>query len=245
MEYIFDNTHSLGKNLYSGTRYKFFGELYQQVNGNFDNLAIIGVDFRNYFKIHRNLIWANRFAASTNFGSSRLIYYLGGVDNWTNVTPLKTPTFIPLSEIRIDESKNYVYQTVATNMRGFSQNIRNGTSFALINSEIRWPVIKYLANFPISNSFLENFQVVGFFDIGTAWSGPHPWAKQNAYDNDIIERNPITIIIDANRDPIVAGYGFGVRSQLFGYFIRLDWAWGIENYQLLPRVFYLSLSLDF
>ncbi|MBN2347637.1 MAG: PD40 domain-containing protein [Bacteroidales bacterium] len=245
MEYIFDNTHSLGKNLYSGTRYKFFGELYQQVNGNFDNLAIVGVDFRNYFKIHRNLIWANRFAASTNFGSSRLIYYLGGVDNWTNITPLKTPTFIPLNEIRIDETKNYVYQTVATNMRGFSQNIRNGTSFALFNSEIRWPVIKYLANFPISNSFLENFQVVGFFDIGTAWSGPHPWAKQNAYDNDIIERNPITIIIDANRDPIVAGYGFGVRSQLFGYFIRLDWAWGIENYELLPRVFYLSLSLDF
>jgi hypothetical protein len=43
----------------------------------------------------------------------------------------------------------------------------------------------------------------------------------------------------------VAGYGFGLRSQLLGYFVRLDWAWGIENNQIRPRVFYFSLSLDF
>ncbi len=245
MEYIFDNTRPLGINILAGTRYKIFGELYQQVNDNFDNLIVLGADFRHYTRIHRNLIWANRFAASTSLGSSRLIYYLGGVDNWTNLTPYKIPTFIPLSEIRIDETQNYAYQAVATNTRGFSQNIRNGNSFALINSEIRWPIIKYIANYPLSNSFLENLQVVGFFDIGTAWSGPHPWAGQNAYNNDIIEHPPITITIDAGRDPVVAGYGAGVRSQLFGYFIRLDWAWGIENYQLLPRVFYFSLSLDF
>jgi hypothetical protein len=244
-EYIFDNSRSLGLNLYGGTRMKIFGEYYQQLNESYDNLFVVGIDVRHYIVLHRNLIWANRFASSTSFGSARLIYYLGGVDNWTNVTPYKTPTFIPLSEIRIDEDENYVYQAVATNMRGFSQNIRNGNSFALINSEIRWPVISYLVNHPLSNAFLQNFQVVGFFDIGTAWSGLHPWSGKNAYDNDIIEQPPIEVEIDAQREPIVAGYGFGVRSQLFGYFVRLDWAWGIENMQVLPRVFYLSLCLDF
>ena len=203
------------------------------------------MDFRNYIRLHRSLIWANRFAASTSLGSSRLIYYLGGVDNWTNITPLKNPTFIPLSEIRINPTRNYAYQAVATNMRGFSQNIRNGESFALINSEIRWPIIRYFMNYPLSNSFLENFQVIGFFDIGTAWSGNTPWSGQNAYDYDIIQQGPVKVTIDTNRDPIVAGYGFGVRSQLFGYFVRLDWAWGIENYQILPHIFYLSLALDF
>ena len=244
-EYIFDNTRSLGINLYGGTRFKIFGEYYQRLNGTYDYLFVAGADFRHYIVLHRNLIWANRFATSTSFGSGRLIYYLGGVDNWTNLTPVKTPTFIPLSEIRIDETQNYVFQAVATNMRGFSQNIRNGNSFALINSEIRWPIIRYLVNHPLSNAFLQNFQAVGFFDIGTAWSGLHPWSGKNAYDNDIIDQNPILIEIDADREPIVAGYGFGVRSQLFGYFIRLDWAWGIENMQVLPRVFYLSLCLDF
>ncbi|UCH13628.1 MAG: PD40 domain-containing protein [Bacteroidales bacterium] len=248
-EYIFDNTRSLGLNLPSGTRYKLFAELYQQVNDRFDDLVVLGADFRHYVRIHRNLIWANRFAASTSQGSSRLIYYLGGVDNWTNLTPFKVPTFIPLSEIPINTEANYVYQTVATNLRGFSQNIRNGNSFALINSEIRWPVFKYIANYPISNSFLENFQIVGFFDIGTAWSGITPWAKENAYDKQVIPEdgngNPITIIIDTDREPIVAGYGFGFRSQLLGYFIRLDWAWGIEDNKILDRIFYFSLSLDF
>jgi hypothetical protein len=249
VEYIFDNTRSLGMNLPNGTRYKLFGELYQQVNGSFDDLAVLGVDFRHYIKIHRNLIWANRFAASTSQGSSKLVYYLGGVDNWTNITPFKVPTFIPLSEIPINTEANYAYQAVATNMRGFSQNVRNGNNFALINSEIRWPIIKYIANYPISNSFLENFQIVGFFDIGTAWSGLTPWSKKNAYDKQVIPAdgngNPITIIIDTNREPVVAGYGVGVRSQLLGYFVRLDWAWGIEDSKIRDRIFYFSLSLDF
>lgn len=251
-EYIFDNTRSLGKNLYGGSRFKIFGEYYQQISGTYNNLFAVGVDFRNYIVIHRNLILANRFAASKSFGSGKIIYYLGGVDNWTNFTQYKNPTFIPLTEIRIDESENYEYQAVATNMRGFSQNIRNGSSFALINSEIRWPIISYLANHPISNAFVENFQVVGFFDVGTAWSGSNPWSGENAYETDIIPEGstkddikPYIIEIDANRKPVVAGYGFGLRSQLLGYFIRLDWAWGIENNQVLPRIFYFSLSLDF
>jgi hypothetical protein len=106
-------------------------------------------------------------------------------------------------------------------------------------------MISYLFNYPLSNKFLENFQLVGFFDIGTAWSGLHPWSGKNAYNNDIIQQGPITIEIDANREPIVAGYGFGIRSVLFGYFFRLDWAWGIENMQVLPHITYISLCLDF
>lgn len=243
-EYIFDNTRSLGLNLPAGTRFKLFVEAYQQLNKPYDNLYVTGADFRHYFVLHRNLIWANRFAASTSYGSSRLIYYLGGVDNWTNFSS-RNPTFIPLSEIRLTPGKNYAFQTVATNLRGFSQNIRNGASFMLINSEIRWPIIRYLANYPLSNAFLENFQAVGFFDIGTAWSGFSPWAKQNGYDRDYVFRGNTEVEIDAQRDPLVAGYGFGLRSQLLGYFIRLDWAWGIENLQVLPRVFYFSLALDF
>lgn len=87
--------------------------------------------------------------------------------------------------------------------------------------------------------------IVGFGDIGTAWNGVHPWSGENAYDNEVIESGPLTITIDSNRQPIVAGYGVGVRSQLLGYWIRLDWAWGIENNIILPRIFYFSMNLDF
>jgi hypothetical protein len=87
---------------------------------------------------------------------------------------------------------------------------------------------------------------VGFFDIGTAWSGPNPFSDNNALFRQEIYNYPIKVTIINQNDPIVAGYGFGFRSQLFGYYVRVDWAWGIENgYVHKNSIFYLSLSLDF
>ncbi len=245
LAYVFDNTRYLGQNLHHGTRIKAFVEAHQQFNGEKYDLYNVGLDARHYVKIHRTLIWANRFAAGASFGRSRLIYYLGSVDNWINLST-KVQQFD--QSVPIDYSKNYVYQTLATNMRGFTQNIRNGDRFAVLNTELRWPMIRYFANHPLSNNFLNNFMVVGFADLGTAWNGLHPWSGENAYDNEVIPdppAPPLTITIDSNREPLVAGYGFGFRSMLLGYWIRLDWAWGIENNIILPRIFYFSMNLDF
>jgi len=248
LELIFDNIKSLGTNLNEGTRFKIFAEAYRQINARESDLYVVGGDFRHYIRIHRTLIWANRFAASGSFGRSPLIYYLGGVDNWTNLLQLRTPTFD--QSVDIDYTRNYSYQAVATNLRGFSQNIRNGSNFAVINSEIRWPLFRYFANHPLSSAFLNDFQIVGFGDIGSAWTGLHPYTGQNAWDTETIPPNPepgtpVVVKINSNRSPVVGGFGVGVRSKLFGYFIRLDWAWGVENLEIQPRIFYLSLSLDF
>lgn len=242
-ELIFDNTRVLGTNLYSGMRFKIFGEAYRQVNKAKSDLFVVGGDFRYYIRIHRTLIWANRFAASASFGRSRLIYYLGSVDNWINLNQSKVPTFN--QSVAIDYTRNYAYQALATNVRGFSQNIRNGNNFAVFNTELRWPIFRYLLGHPLSSGFLNTFQVVGFADVGSAWTGLHPFTDENAWDTEVIRNGPMTITLDSYRDPIVAGYGFGVRSRVLGYFIRLDWAWGVENMEVQPRMFYLSLSLDF
>jgi hypothetical protein len=242
LELIFDNTRSLGINIYSGSRYKVFGEAYKQINLGKSDLFVLGADFRHYQVIHRNLIFASRFAGSTSFGGSRLIYYLGSVDNWINLSS-KVPTFD--NSIRIDQQEKYAYQTLATNMRGFVQNVRNGNNFAVINNEIRWPFIKYFANYPISSNFWSSLQAIGFLDIGSAWTGLSPYSGKNAYDYDVVPYGNLTVTIESNRSPIVYGYGFGVRAQLLGYFMRFDWAWGVENKVVLPQIFYFSLSLDF
>jgi hypothetical protein len=242
-ELIFDNTRVLGTNLYSGMRFKVFGEAYRQLNRAKSDLFVVGGDFRHYTRIHRTLIWANRFATSASFGRSPLIYYLGSVDNWINLFQQRVPTFD--ESVAIDYTKNYAYQALATNLRGFSQNIRNGNNFAVFNTELRWPIIRYLVGHPLSSGFLNTFQIVGFADVGSAWSGLHPFTDENAWDTEVITNGPMTITLDANRDPIVAGYGAGVRARLLGYFIRVDWAWGVENMKVQPRMFYLSLSLDF
>ncbi len=242
LEYIFDNTIPKGLNLYNGLRFKLFSESYWKIEKNTSDLYVLGADIRYYQKIHREIIWASRIAASTSFGRSRLIYYMGSVDNWFSF--LSSEKLFNTS-IAVDPNQNFVYQALATNMRGFSQNIRNGNSFALLNNEVRIPVIKYFARRPITNDFLSNLMAIGFFDIGTAWSGPSPYSKDNAYNYNVHLHGPVTIIIDNDLSPIVYGYGFGLRSRVLGYYLRADWAWGVEDYIIQPRIFYLSLSTDF
>ncbi len=237
-ELVFDNTRSLGLNLYKGTRYKIFGEYYQLINERGQDLVVLGFDFRNYKRVHRTLIWANRFAGSTSFGNNKLIYYMGGVDNWL------APKFDRGTPI--DYSQNYAYQTLATNMRGFKQNIRNGNSFILFNTELRIPVFRYLFNRPIKSDFLNNFQAVTFGDIGTAWTGWDPYSEDNSLFTRKIRSGSLYIEVQEQRDPVIAGFGWGLRTRLLGYFLRGDMAWGVEDGSIIKKpIIYVSLSLDF
>lgn len=236
-ELIFDNTRDKGVNIYYGTRYKLFAEVYRQVDAKNKQLNVVGFDYRHYMKISRTFIWANRFAASTSFGTQKLVYYMGGVDNWL------FPKFD--SNITVAHNQNYAYQTIATNMRGFSQNIRNGNSFAVINSELRFPFFRYLVNRPLKSDFFNTFQLIAFTDIGTAWTGSNPWSDKNALYQKVVTQGPITVTIINQIQPIVGGFGLGVRARILGYFLRIDWARGIEDGVVLPHVFYISLGLDF
>jgi WD40 repeat protein len=241
-EVIYDNSRKRSINIYYGTRFKIFGEYYKELTAKKSDMVVLGIDFRHYLKIHRELIWANRFAASTSYGPTKLLYYLGGVDNWMGyyfgVDMFNT-------SIPVNPKNNYGFQALATNMRGFNQNIRNGNNFALLNSEIRWPFVRYFAGHPFKSNFLNSLQIVGFGDVGSAWSGSSPWSGDNAYDNTVIRNGPVVVTLDSNREPFVAGVGGGLRAQLLGYFVRADLAWGIENGYILEPIFYLSFSLDF
>ena len=233
---VFDNTINKGLNLYEGSRWKIFGEYYQNLTSGGHTITA-GFDFRKYTPVHRSIIWANRFAGGGSWGNEKLAYFMGGVDNW----------FSPRYNFgrSIDFSQNYVFQTLATPMRGFVQNIRNGTSFAVFNSELRIPVFRYLFNRPLRSDFLTNFQVVGFADVGTAWTGLTPYSEENFLNTETIEQGPITVNLNTQVEPIVAGYGFGLRTRMLGYFVKADWGWGWEDGVVRDSIFYISLGLDF
>ncbi|PLW93315.1 MAG: hypothetical protein C0592_06550 [Marinilabiliales bacterium] len=237
MELVFDNTRNPMKNIYYGLRYKFFGEYYQGINNKDVNLITVGGDIRHYSRIHRTFIWANRFAFGTSFGSTRLIYYLGGVDNW----------FMPSFDYTnpISDRVEYGFQTLATNMRGFKQNIRNGNTFAVWNSELRFPVFRYLMNRPIKSEILNNFQLIGFGDLGSAFMGLNPYAEENIVVPETYYQKPILVTLKTPRNPLVGGVGAGLRTVILGYFIRFDVAWGIEEGRWHKPRYYLSFSLDF
>ena len=238
VEYVYDNTIATGLNLRNGIRMKLFGEVMNEVEKQF-NVYVFGLDFRNYTKVHRQIIWANRLAASTSQGDRKLIYYLGAMDN----------TFVPSNNfdesIKVDPTEDYAFQTIATNMRGFLQNIRNGNNFVVVNSELRVPIFEYLYNRPLRSDFLRSMQITTFVDVGTAWTGSSPFSDDNSLNTDIINTPPITVTLKKQIEPVVAGYGFGIRSRVFGYYIKGDWAWGVEDSTVRDLIFYLSLGLDF
>lgn len=236
-ELVFDNTRSPLLNIYYGQRFKIWGEYFQLLSKEHKNLVVFGFDYRNYTKIHKNFIWANRFAGSTSLGNSKLIYFLGGVDSWI------IPRFD--EKVNIAYDKNYAFQALATNMRGFKQNIRNGNSFLVYNSELRLPVFRYFINRPLKSEILNNFQIVGFADVGSAWEGWNPFSEDNSLFVHTIQNHPFTIIVRRQKNPIVGGFGPGLRTKLFGYFVKTDLAWGVEDGKILKPMFYFSLSMDF
>lgn len=246
-EYVFDNTYQVDLNILNGTRYKVYYEAHKQFDLNVDPgfdldlnqgfMSVLGLDFRHYQKVHKNIIWATRFAAATSFGSKKLIYYLGGVDNWLGAKFN--------NDIDVNLNNNYAFQTIATNLRGFKQNIRNGNSYAVINTELRVPIFAYLINAPIKSELIRNFQVVAFGDIGTAWEGTSPFDQDNPFNSETVQNGPVNVLVRYFRNPIVGGYGFGARTLLFGYFVRGDVAWGVDSGVINDPIWYFSLSLDF
>lgn len=239
LEYVFDSSKELFTNLWRGSKIKVFAEYQHRLDKDNKFLFVAGLDIRKSVKVFRNMTWATRFAASTNFGSSRLVYYMGGVDNWI---------FAKFdSDIWVDQSKDYAYQTLATNMRGFKQNIRNGTSFALLSTELRIPFVQLIARRQISNSFFNSLQLVVFGDIGTAWTGLTPYSEDNCLYTRWVTAGDITAQVKRQVDPIIGGFGLGLRAKLFGYFLRLDYAWGVEDFKIEDKTGMLifSLGLDF
>jgi hypothetical protein len=239
LEYIFDSSKELYTNLWRGTKLKLFAEYEQRIERETLNLFVIGFDARRSFKLYRNMTLALRFAGSTNTGSARLVYFMGGVDNWINAKFDRS--------ISVDLTKNYAYQTLATNMRGFQQNIRNGTSFLLFSGELRIPIVQLLVGHKLSWNLLNSLQLNLFGDYGTAWTGFTPYSPDNCLYTRYIDNGPIHAEVKRQVDPWVGGFGIGARFSIFGYFLRFDYAWGVEDFKIENKrgMFMFSLGTDF
>lgn len=92
---------------------------------------------------------------------------------------------------------------------------------------------------------LRNFQLIAFFDAGLAWYGAGPYSAENPLNSVQVKDVLIELDIQYFRDPLVMGYGWGARTQLLGYFIRLDVAKGIETKKSLPTMYHIGIGLDF
>lgn len=242
LEFVHDNSKEVQLNILNGFRYKFYTEYFRNWSEKNSNLFTVGFDVRHYTTIFKSFIWANRIAGATSFGQKKVLYYLGGVDSWINNKYD--------DNIGVSSFVNYAFQAQATNVRGFGINIRNGSSNMVYNSELRLPVFSVFSKKNIKSAFIKNFQIVGFFDIGSAYNGLTPFNEKNPYVTEQVtpggNQTPVVVKVDYYRNPTVMGTGGGIRSVLLGYFLRLDWAWGIDGGIVNKKPMWIfSFSKDF
>jgi hypothetical protein len=255
-EYVYDNTINPAQNIWNGIRYK----VYMDWNGQLSKLATtegrytfnFGFDGRFYYPIYRNFIWAGRVAAVFSWGNQKVVYYLGGIDNWvmlgSNVKTVNgkqtyryfNPANVP------DPDADYAFQSLAVNLRGFIQNAANGNNAAVINSEFRFPVFTTLFSKPINNAFIRNFQLIQFIDLGSAWNGAYDKLARPTVS--YVNPNDPTVSINIKAPgigPFLGGYGFGARSTLLGYFLKFDAGWPMSGLFKGKPIYYFSMGLDF
>jgi len=244
--YVFDNTLNVALNIKNGSRYRFFAEAGKRFNLSLTGdpdlqfkkglMGIVGFDARHYQRLLKYSVIALRAAGATSFGSEKILFLSGGTSGWM------LPKYN--NNISFPQSDDFAYQITEPNLRGFSYNIRNGNTYALLNTEVRIPTLRYV--FPRSHSnFVKNFQLVGFFDMGTAWHGKSPYGDENPLNALTVSGKKVTVNVRYFRDPVVFGYGAGVRIPVLGHLLRVDYAWGVESKEVQKPRLFVSLGMDF
>ena len=242
LEYVYDNSLVKATNIMNGVRYKFYVDYNSQISklGTQEgrNSFNFGFDGRYYHPIYRNFIWAGRAAGDFSWGNQKIVYYLGGVDG---------ALFPKYNQQPIPRDADYAFQSLAVNMRAFPQNVANGNNALVFNSEFRLPVFSTIFSKPINNAFLRNFQVIQFVDLGSAWNGAYSKIERPSvvYPPDA-GQVPVTIKIKAGGiGPFVGSYGFGARSTLLGYFLRLDAGWEMNSFFRGKPMLHFAMGVDF
>lgn len=243
LEYVHDNSIQKATNIMNGLRYKIYADMDAEVSkpsagtlkpGRFT--FNLGTDIRYYYPIYRNFIWAGRAAADFSFGNQKIVYYLGGIDGWM---------FPKYNTDPRPQDPDYAFQSLAVNLRGFKQNVANGNNAVVLNSEFRLPVFSTLFNKPINNAFLRNFQVIQFIDLGSAWNGTYNKITRPSVPYPSQAGDVVVTLKSGGIGPFAGGYGFGVRSTLLGYFLRLDAGWEMKGFFRGKPLLQFAMGVDF
>jgi len=244
-ELVFDNTKPLINKSLIGTRAKIRFEKENSLNSVKENFQRLNIDARHYQQIFGHLIIAGRLSYSRSVGKSPKVTILGGVENNINRTITSTNG---QSEGVPRDLRDILFYDFAGNLRGFDFAKLYGTSHLLGNLELRLPFASISSESTLTSNFLQNLQLVGFGDVGTAWFGNKgPFNRQNSLNTNVVGGgdNPFKAVVTNFKNPFLFGYGVGIRSTILGYYVKADYAWGIEDRVTSTPKFYVSLGYDF
>jgi len=244
--FVFDNTVSTAINIRKGIRAKISLSSYLSPE-KAKSFGKFLTDIRGYLPIYKNITLASRASLGAFLGKSPKNFLLGGMNNWffnkTNISPENDPLLLA----PFQNNSQLMFLDFVTPMRGFNYNTQFGEKFVVFNAALRIPITSIFSTPRITSSFFKNIQLVGFTDIGMAWSGKNPLSKENSLNRIVIkqDKTPFSAVVYNYRKPYLIGYGFGIRTVLLGIFVKGDIAWGILDNKVQDNKVYLTLGYDF
>jgi outer membrane protein assembly factor BamA len=247
-ELVYDNSINVGMNIIEGTRGKISFTHWQGLNDANNSFSQVAIDVRHYQKIYKEITFAVRGFAGSFFGNSPKEYLLGGMDNWAfNETRYNGTTATreqnPLGVTTVNQ--DILFVEFVTNLRGFDYATLFGNNALLLNAEFRLPIIRALSDGPISSNFFKNLQLIAFYDIGTSWSGKPPFTEGTSVSLERFKSGPFQIDVKNYLNPWLYSYGVGMRSVMLGYYMKVDVAWPVENYEVGNASWMVTLGFDF
>lgn len=245
LEYTFDNTIHWSENLRTGFRMNVSAENQMGLTNGL-GFTRLKLDARKYLKLSNTFLLAGRISASHAFGGAARQTVLGGMDNWLFINTENRNKENPLGRQGIAQ-RDVFMSDFATSLRGFNMNKLSGNSHLLVNLELRIPLKSLLSPDFSKSRFMNSFQFIGFTDIGSAWTGTNPFSRSNGFNTNVYggETNPFKATVTDFRNPFLFGYGVGTRANLLGYFIKFDYAFGVDNGEVKPPITYLTFGYDF
>jgi hypothetical protein len=250
VEFAYDRTEPMGLYSFTGIKGKIGFQHYQGLNHGDRSFSNFYLDLRNYQKIHKNITLASKLYFGSFSGNNPQNYLVGGMDNWLfnefYNPPSNRPEPSPIRNPSGGENSNILFADFV-DLRGYDYDEIRGNNVITFTTELRIPLFSYLTRGNITSNFIRNFQLVGFYDIGSAWDEFAPWERVNDQNTEVIntEGSPFVIVLNNFNNPWLQSYGAGLRTVLLNYYVKFDVARPIRNYETEDLKFYFTLGYNF
>jgi outer membrane protein assembly factor BamA len=208
----------------NGSRYRVGIEYSPAIGGLLDYRTYTG-DYRTYLRFGRDQTFAFRITGGMSQGRNATRFLLGGVDNWIN------GAFS--NRFPADTIEDIYLSAFMTPLRGAEFYERTGRLAFLMNTELRFPLIRYfILGWPLPIGFM-NIRGAIFSDIGSAWNEPGSFR--------------FTRVVNGHRqlDDLIWGYGAGMRMDVAFFLLRFDVAWKNDLVSNSRPRYYFSFGADF
>ena len=172
---------------------------------------------------------------ATSLGNNPNVYSLGGTSNdvFSNYYARPLGSNVSVSLV------NLIY-----GVRGFPVNYRNGSTFGLVNVELELKPLHLIFARPLTSEVFSNLRLVPFTDLASSFYGKSIYDPKNNLNTRVITSSTGTIVAEVNafKNPFIYSAGLGVSSKIYNYNVRLDYALGFEDGEILNRNFHLSFG---